>query len=200
MSLPHAQLYWGKDGGQGRPSCLWLLSGHTWEDGGEEAGTLNDDAGHVQHQLCQVRQAAHRTRLGQDGGQGRPSCFWLLSGHTWEDGGEEAGTLNDDAGHVQHQLCQVRQAASRTRLGQDGGQGRPSCFWLLSGHTWEDGGEEAGPLYDDAGHVQHQLGQVSQAARRTRLGQEPDTFINLFYIPFFLGRNIVDRPFVLFTY
>jgi hypothetical protein len=54
--------------------------------------------------------------------------------------------------------------------GQDGGQG----LMLLCGHTWEDGGEEAGPLNYNAGHVQHQLGQVRQAARRTRLGQEPD--------------------------
>jgi hypothetical protein len=37
-------------------------------------------------------------------------------------------------------------------------------------YTWEDGREKAGPLYDDAGHVQHQLDHVSQAASRTRLG------------------------------
>jgi hypothetical protein len=39
--------------------------------------------------------------------------------------------------------------------------------------TWEDGGEEAGPLHNDTGHVQHQLRQVRQAARRAGLGQEP---------------------------
>jgi hypothetical protein len=70
--------------------------------------------------------------------------------------------------------------------GQDSGQG----LWLLSGHTWEDGGEEAGALYDDAGHVQHQLRQVSQAAHRTRLGQEPDTFIIIYFIFLFFLEGI----------
>ncbi len=113
---------------------------------------------------------------------------------TWEDGGERLDIWTGQA--VRHAITSFHHIRTAhvpsprpisSSWGQDGGKGRSSCLWLLSGHTWEDGGEEAGPLYDDAGHVQHQLGQVSQAASRTRLGQEPDTF--LFHIPFFLGRQ-----------